>query len=330
MPRSSSPLPPKFKSHPIYPLRLGLLITCAIGVFLCLFSIPNMSPYETGPFIWSIILCLASIIYVLYDLFTWSLHSPTTSGRGTPPSLPNPSITLSHARDPKEWPRLTLLIWDAIFAVVFHWTFWVVLRVATYGGYQPSSNLIFQAWAALAIFVCSLLYAGSFWKELMARLKQRWEKRRVAEPCPRCGFVDGGEEGGDEGGDEREDGEGSGEGSPTAVVAALNQSIKDRLPRWMKSAKSGAGADIEAGEQVEGAEDTEESLLITPDVTGESSQNGYGGIEYDGETLTAPEECIVKKKGKTRVIWTGGDAPSSSTGGKRSELRASNNGKVIL
>lgn len=317
--RSSDPIPPKFKSHPIWPIRLGTLITSAIGVILCLICLPATREYNLGPFIWSVILFLASIFYCLYDLITWSLSSSSiqtplsASNTRQSQTLPRPTQSPrsgEQCRDTKQWPRLALLIWDAVFALLFQWTFWLDLA-ATGSGYSYYSPVpvIFQAWGALAVFVCSVLHAIAFWKELMARQKQRWEKRRVGAPCQRCGFVNGEEV--EDGGERDEAGGGEAVGgseSPAAVVDALNRSIKDRLPRWMKGAnvKPGGGeADVEAGE---GTGESEEDLLITPQETGESAQKSYGGLENEGEaSLPAPEECVVKKKGKSRIVGTGDD-----------------------
>lgn len=94
------------------------------------------------------------------------------------------------------------------------------------------------------------------------------------------------------------------------VVRGLNQSVRDKLPRWIR--EGGAKKDDAEGTDVEdgiGKAETEDSCLITPGESPErtmtGSSRGYGGIDESTPIPSVADTQVQKKKGKGRVIGDG-------------------------
>lgn len=118
----------------------------------------------------------------------------------------------------------------------------------------------------------------------MARKQQSWERRFTRDPCPQCGFQE----------------EEPSQGDVADVVRGLNDNAKQKLAQLLRKEKSGK-IDLEGSGNGE-VEETEESLLITPDVSSTSTQRGYGILEESSQAIEGSEERMVKKKGKARKV----------------------------
>jgi hypothetical protein len=307
-----------YKSHPLYSLRHKTIWTTAIGLLLTILACSDgYSPH--GSFVVLLFLFPASFLFVVYDLMTWGIEKATLiilGGGGR-------THTVNHSEDggegeeddgdddkPKDphWPRKVLIVFDAIFALTYQWLFWGAISSINHYFYNYD-NKVLKSYAALSGFVMSLLHGKAFWREVMARLKEKWVKTLERRPCKRCGFdgpiffVEG---------KGKEDEETRSEGVSRVFSFGAPRSEGFGIPGWAKTfnerrVRGSRGRrqrdDVEAGPSNE--DDESESLVIAPTPEGSSSQptlKGYGTLSQSVKSLNSEVESVVKKKGAKRIV----------------------------
>jgi hypothetical protein len=284
-PESQPPLP--YKDHPLWRLRRITLWVGFIGLFLQLFAIPAQG-WDEGGLSFVALFLVISIIYIFYDLTTWATEKAALDQQSAP------SENDDEPREPK-WPRLFLLVSDALLAFALQFIFWVAVGIISNGyGYGGHGGVLLQSYASLPAFFASILHTIAFWKELMARKKAQWLRTLPPKPCTQCGFVSINT-------NPQEHGHCSSRHDPT----------EDRLPQWARAFNNqsrGRQTDIETGLVESSSDGGEESLLITPETSDESTLKGYGTLSQSVPSLNNDCDGIIKKKKSKRVIgedWLG-------------------------
>lgn len=192
------------------------------------------------------------------------------------------------------WPRLILLIADAIFAVVFQGLFWCclifVLNQNYYYYYGNSGVLVWQSYASLVDLVMSLLHAVAWWKELMARKKEEWRK------------------------DERQERAAGRRGGPDGEDGAVRGGERWRgLCFGAKGRDKGREGEVDVAAAA-GSASSEEEVLIAP-TPDDASDKGYGTLDASVQSLSGEPDVVVKKGKGKRVVgkgWLGGDADAAA------------------
>lgn len=330
---------PSWKTHPLYKLRKALLIVDGVAIFLALCDM--LADYvSVGLRVFDVLLLGFSLGFVLWDLVSYShqqavrLFLPRHNNVRRQQSCNvcasattqnNADIEASAALhngtnvagggghdddhddgDKLDWPRLALVIIDAILAALLFLSYITSLGAMNIPyGWRPPGLIFITVYAGMAVLVAAVLHAICFWKELMARRQQKW-LRQLARgrgiTCARCGdrvtpttapavLV----------ATPTEDGS---EADPATVVRGMSDSVKRRLAELLRRGSAGLGTGTTKldGGDGEDQQTEEDSLLATPEGSSASTTMGYGGVEDGGEALSAPEERIVKKKCKGRLI----------------------------
>jgi len=268
-----------YADHPLFCLRRRTIFVDIVGIVLS--AIAAVGSYTGQEYLgWMILILLLSVGICVWDLCSYAISKVALG----------PSVTVSDEPNIPEdppWPRLQLIIFDAIFAVMLFMTFWAVfITIASSSTYWYGNGpVILQAYAVLAVLIASLLHAVSWWKELMARQRSKWimQLHEAGLKCGACGMnmglsrVHGAASPGlDElAGDSRPGGANGG-----------SQSHANSLPRWLRPRPSTPSTvrhggrnlvdrdvDIETIAESSGgmtSSASEEDLLITPDTTGQT------------------------------------------------------------
>ena len=299
------PLP--YKSHPIYGLRLALIISAAISLLITLNVVlsrltgPGYSDYWETIGLWIVhgVCAILSIALSRYDLRSWA------------------TLKAANPDEDPEWPLRRTIIGDVVLGLGF-WALWAAeVDQVQYSWRYP--YYLTAAYANFTAIIVAVLHAISLWKELQA-LKDRW----LALHLCRCAN------------NQQE------ENTPVAVRVCWQ---RGRPRRWEHanatrcqcgddSGRNGQDVDIEAAAVSQG----ESAHLITPttdDTAGQSSSErtvlgdhprGYGAVGYHdtvdqdlGEGTRCDEEddeeevMVVKKKKKR----AGKEIASESRGRER-------------
>jgi hypothetical protein len=250
----------------------------------------------------------ASFLFVVHDLMTWAIEKATlitldlprvisAADGGLYQRIDDPEHGGGEGDDePKEpiWPRPAVMFFDALFAIVYQWIFWVAIAEIERAYYGYDSKTL-KAYAALSAFVMSILHGKAFREELKARRKANMIRELEQTPCRQCGQVNPLVF------KKKDDDEAENE---SARVFGLRKE-QFGIPGWAKAfnerrnrASRGQRDDLEVGQSND--EDETESLVIGP--TPEGSSKGYGTVSQSVHSLSGRGEELVKKKGLKRVI----------------------------
>lgn len=187
------------------------------------------------------------------------------------------------------WPRLYVVVVDALFGFIYLFVFLVFLGFP-YHSYQ---NARLEDYAALSAFVMSNLHLAAFKKGVKARCQSSLVKKLEETSCRRCGQVNPVVFRQKE----------NDEAVNNSSVFGIRKEISG-IPGWAKAfnerrtrALRGHRDDLEAGPSND--EDENESLVVAP--TPESSK-GYGTLSQSVHSLSGKAEGVVKKKGLKRVV----------------------------
>jgi hypothetical protein len=157
-------LPPAIKTHPLYRLRRGLLLTTLLSYFFATLSISITLPYHsTAPYVYHLVLSTLSAFLNIYELARWGIakfHDPDTQ---------------------PTYPLKRVLAADIGFAVVF-----VVVFIAELG--EAISNpdcyagggAVTGAYASMASKVTVVLHTICAWRQVMALKRMEWEGEVMA------------------------------------------------------------------------------------------------------------------------------------------------------
>lgn len=252
--RSSSAEPPSSptKRHPIHALRKLLLIAGGLGLPFFILSVGGLLS----------ILVFGSIIFAMSDLLIY---------------FQDPS-------DRPRWPLKRFVIGDLVFTMLHQVLFWADAVTWIYSWYYLS---IFGALASVVAGSYSIIHAFSFYKQLVAWYKQKWQTSQDSqpkEPCLRCGYVE------------------EVESAPCCTCAP-----HARIPAAKRNYPANLATFVGPS-----AEAVEESLLTPASQSameegllgGYGESEGYGTIE-DDEIVQAGETLGVKGKKKKRVVSRG-------------------------
>lgn len=306
-----------YKDHPLYKLRRLTIITALVGIILNLFAVAALvddDSYDVPPFVVAIVILLISFIFVLHDLISYA--SALLSARSSLPiASPHASSSTSRVEEQKpNWPSKRLIVTDLILALIFQWLFWIVFGtiMRSFHRYSYRSGVeMAEAYANLANLSASILHGIAFWKEVIARKQQAWQKQYeiTRGPCENCGHtrpvIDV-----PEGSPMSNHGEADQSGSATATAQKLGKGKGKQtviLPKWARGPDAGRYADDHNVVEHAGAKTVvEEPLLVTPedstaDIAGPSD---YGTMGQSVDSISSVPETVVKKKdkGKKRLV----------------------------
>ena len=206
------------------------------------------------------------------------------------------------------WPRLYVIILDAIYALVYQWIFWSLVMAIEFSYRYSYESPVLKSYAALSSFVVSILHGKAFLEERKARCKRNLVKELEQKPCRQCGQAN------PVSFQKKEDEDGAsrfGFQKEEFGIPGWEKAFNERRDRAFRCQRD----DLEAGRSND--EDETESLVIAP--TPESSK-GYGTLSQSVHSLSGDGEEVIKKKGLKRVIgeeWiVEGDSGSRKGNGK--------------
>jgi hypothetical protein len=151
-------LPPAFKTHPLYALRLSLLLSVPPAFFFAILSITDGYTYSQAPFIWHVILSTASAVINIYELTRWGLaklHDPDAEPR---------------------YPLRRILVADALLVVFFALAFVAEIENAHAARYSGYSGGVVESYSSMAALVAAVLHVICAWRQLMAVKRREWER----------------------------------------------------------------------------------------------------------------------------------------------------------
>lgn len=123
-----------YKSHPLYSLKRGTIITGLIGILFNLIctvgTFDYYYRYDAPPYILNTFLFVGSIAFVSYDLVTYAAEEALSVivSQGEEDARPQ-----TPGSDERTWPSTFLINIDLLFAVLFHFIYWAILGQITSG-----------------------------------------------------------------------------------------------------------------------------------------------------------------------------------------------------